>query len=88
MAMRWSPSCSRAKRRTRSGDDQEDSEQEGRKEGEKIGVEKGEKIGIEKGEKIAKREIAKSLLDVLDIETISLKTGLSIEEIESLKEVV
>ncbi|MCX0402274.1 hypothetical protein LI017_17030, partial [Clostridium perfringens] len=31
-----------------------------------------------------KRNIAKSLLDVLDIETISKKTGLSIEEIKRL----
>ncbi len=46
---------------------------------------KGEKRGIEKGEKKAKIEIAKSLLDILDIETISLKTGLTIEEIEKLK---
>ena len=38
-----------------------------------------------KGEKRAKIEIAKSLLDILDIETISLKTGLTIEEIKSLK---
>ena len=29
-------------------------------------------------------EIAKSLLDVLDIETISIKTGLSIKEIEDI----
>jgi predicted transposase/invertase (TIGR01784 family) len=42
---------------------------------------RGEKRGIEK-EKIA---IAKNLLDVLDIETISLKTGLSVEEIERLR---
>ena len=38
-----------------------------------------------KGEKRAKIEIAKSLLDILDIETISLKTGLTIEEIKALK---
>ena len=31
-----------------------------------------------------KRNIAKILLDVLDIETISKKTGLSIEEIKRL----
>ena len=31
------------------------------------------------------REIAKSLLDVLDIETICQKTGLSREEIEALR---
>lgn len=53
------------------------------------GVKEGIKEGIERGkmagEKQAKIEIAKNLLDVLDIETISLKTGLSIEEIKSLK---
>jgi hypothetical protein len=32
-----------------------------------------------------KMEIAKNLLDILDIETIAIKTGLSIEEIEELK---
>jgi len=31
-------------------------------------------------------EIAKNLLDVLDIETISLKTGLSVEEIEKIRD--
>ena len=40
-----------------------------------------ERKGIQQG----KREIAKALLDVLDIETISLKTGLSIYEINKLK---
>lgn len=30
-------------------------------------------------------EVAKNLLDVLDIETISRKTGLSVEEIKGLK---
>ncbi len=38
-----------------------------------------------KGEIKAKIEIAKNLLDVLDIETISLKTGLTLEEIKKLK---
>ena len=41
---------------------------------------KGEKIGELK----AKKNLAKNLLDVLDIETISQKTGLSIEEIKRL----
>jgi hypothetical protein len=67
---------------------------EGLKKGEKIGIEKGEKIGLQKGEKIGEArgekqkaiEIALNLLDVLDVETIALKTGLSIEEIEELRE--
>ena len=40
-----------------------------------------ERKGIQQG----KGEIAKALLDVLDIETIALKTGLSIDEINKLK---
>ncbi len=35
--------------------------------------------GEQRGEKKAKIEIAKSLLDILDIETIAIKTGLSIK---------
>jgi hypothetical protein len=37
------------------------------------------------GEKAQALTIAKNLLDVLDTKTIALKTGLSVEEIESLK---
>ncbi|MBU3107556.1 Rpn family recombination-promoting nuclease/putative transposase [Clostridium gasigenes] len=48
---------------------------------EKRGEERGEKRG---GEKKA-MQIAKNLLDVLDNETIALKTGLTIEAIESLR---
>ena len=39
----------------------------------------------QKGARERDIEIAKNLLDVLDIETIALKTGLSIEEIKNLK---
>jgi len=46
---------------------------------------RGEKRGLKKGKLEAKIEIAKNLLDILDIETIAIKTGLSIEEIEELK---
>jgi len=42
--------------------------------------------GIKEGEKVKAIEIAKNLLDVLEIETIALKTGLSIEEIKKLKQ--
>jgi len=56
---------------------------------ERKGMEKGIKEGIEKGiEKGAKTkaiEIAKNLLDVLDDETIALKTELSIDEIKKLR---
>jgi len=44
-----------------------------------------EKKGLEKGERKKQIEIAKNLLDVLDVETISLKTGLDIELINELK---
>ena len=46
--------------------------------------EKGMERGIKKGERNKAIEIAKSLLDVLDIETISIKTGLSIKEREDI----
>ena len=46
--------------------------------------EKGMERGIKKAERNKAIEIAKSLLDVLDIETISIKTGLSIKEIEDI----
>ena len=52
----------------------------------KKGKEEGIKEGLEKGKKEGRIEVAISLLDVLDIEIISVKTGLSIAEIESLKE--
>ncbi len=52
----------------------------------KQGIEKGVKQGLEQGAKQEKIEIAKNLLDVLDDETISLKTGLSLEEVEKLRE--
>ena len=50
----------------------------------KIWKEEGKEEGIEEGKKENQAEIAKNLLDVLDIETISNKTGLSITEIKKL----
>ena len=50
----------------------------------KYSKEEAKAEGIKEGEKKGKLEIARNLLDVLDIETISLKTGLSIEEIQKL----
>ena len=44
-----------------------------------------EKKGREEGKLVERINIAKNLLDVLDNETISLKTGLSLEEIEKLR---
>ena len=55
------------------------------KQGHKRGKEEGVIEGIEQGKLKEKLEIAKNLLDILDNETIALKTGLSIEEIEKLR---
>lgn len=48
--------------------------------------EKGIKEGIKEGGKKKAVEIAKNLLDVLDSETIAIKTGLTIDEINKLGE--
>lgn len=62
------------------------SKEEGLAEGLTIGLEKGEAIGFEKGEYNKSVEIARNcLLTGMPIETISQITGLSQEEIESLK---
>jgi flagellar biosynthesis/type III secretory pathway protein FliH len=56
--------------------------------GMKIGMEKGMEKGLEKGLKRMKQEklnIAKPLLEVLYLETVALKTGLSVDEAEKLK---
>lgn len=45
---------------------------------------KAKQDGRAEGEREKAREIARSLLDLLDLKTISLKTGLSITEIQSL----
>ena len=45
----------------------------------------GKKEGREEGIKEGIKETARKLLDILDIKTISEKTGLSIDEIEALK---
>ncbi len=49
------------------------------------GVREGIEKGLEEGVQREKREIARALLDVLDVETIAKKTGLSIDEIKQLK---
>ncbi len=59
--------------------------EKGFKKGEKVGVEKGKVEGKIEGKIEGKLEIARNLLDVLDVEIISKKTGLSIEQIETLK---
>ncbi|MBF0376363.1 MAG: Rpn family recombination-promoting nuclease/putative transposase [Desulfamplus sp.] len=51
-----------------------------------IGIIKGIKKGIEQGEKQKAIEIAKNLINVLDVKTISEKTGLTEEEIVKLRQ--
>ncbi|MBN2782738.1 MAG: PD-(D/E)XK nuclease family transposase [Campylobacterales bacterium] len=51
----------------------------------KTAEKKGMEKGMEKGREVEKIEIAKNLLDILDNETISLKTGLDISIIERLR---
>ena len=51
---------------------------------EKIAKEQGIQQGIKQGEQKKAKEIAKALLGILDDESISEKTGLTIEEIKSL----
>ena len=63
----------------------EEGRKEGLEQGLEQGIEQGIEKGVEQGEKNKQIEIAKNLLDVLDIETIALKTGLDIGEIEALK---
>ncbi len=60
-------------------------EQKGKEVGIQEGMQKGMQKGKEEGLKEGKIEIAKNLLDVLDDETISLKTGLSVDEVRKLR---
>lgn len=59
--------------------------EQGLEKGIKKGLKEGVEKGLKEGEKQKSIEIAKNLLDILDIETISKKTGLTIEEVEELK---
>ncbi len=63
----------------------EEAEKEGVKIGIKKGIERGLERGLERGIKQQNLAIAKKLLDVLDVDTIALKTGLSLREIEQLR---
>jgi len=51
----------------------------------KLAILKATEEGLEKGIKLEKLNIAKNLLNILDNETIALKTGLSTQEIASLR---
>ena len=50
------------------------------------GLEKGLQKGREEGKRTKALEIAQQLLDVLDDATISQKTGLTIEDIQQLRQ--
>ena len=52
---------------------------------EKKGLERGIEEGLAKGMEEGKKEVAINLLDVLDNETIALKTGLTISDVENLR---
>ena len=60
--------------------------EEGVLEGLEKGRQEGLQKGLEKGKLEEKLEIAKNLLDILDDETIAKKTGLSIEQVNLLRE--
>ena len=47
--------------------------------------ERGRREGIKEGIKEERFTIARALLDILDNETIALKTGLSVEEVADLR---
>ena len=65
----------------------EEGRQEGRQEGREEGRQEGIKEGEVRGEDRKKIEIAKKMLEAkIDIEKISEFTGLTIEEVEKLKE--
>jgi predicted transposase/invertase (TIGR01784 family) len=53
---------------------------------EKKAEERGEKRGEEQGRRKEKIELARQLLDILDVETIAQKTGLTVAEIESIRD--
>jgi len=59
--------------------------EQGLEQGLEQGIEKGIEQGLEQGIEQRNIEIAKNLLDILDNETISLKTGLSISTVDSLR---
>jgi len=61
--------------------------EQGRAEGHAKGLVEGEKVGLEKGEKKAKIESArKMLIDGLPIDMVAKYSGLSIDEVEKLRE--
>jgi len=64
---------------------QKNSIEKAQREALELGLEKGLERGREEGIRLEKLNIARNLLDILDNETIALKTGLSVDEIEGLR---
>ncbi|OOB79438.1 MAG: hypothetical protein BEN18_03935 [Epulopiscium sp. Nuni2H_MBin001] len=63
----------------------EKGRKEGIKEGRQEGIKEGRKEGLEQGIAQTKLQLAIALLDILDDEMISVKTGLTIEEVAKLR---
>ncbi|OOB78000.1 MAG: hypothetical protein BEN19_01045 [Epulopiscium sp. Nuni2H_MBin003] len=59
---------------------------EGREEGRAEGRVEGRAEGMKKGIETEKNRLAKSLLDILDDDTIALKTGLELEQVQKLRQ--
>jgi len=64
----------------------EEGIEKGMEKGMKKGMKKGMEKGREEGREQAMRELAVKLLDVLDVPTVAAKTGLSLAEVEALKQ--
>ena len=60
--------------------------EKGRQEGRQEGLQEGRQEGLEEGMKKRTLEIARQLLDVLDDQTIIQKTGLTLEDIQELRQ--
>ncbi len=62
------------------------AKEDGLEQGLEKGLEQGLEKGLEQGKKLEKLKIAKNLIDILDNETIAIKTGLTQVEIQKLRE--
>ena len=62
----------------------EEGLEEGMEKGLEEGLEKGREEGLEKGMEKAKLEIARNLRDILDIQTIAQRLGLTAAEIAEM----
>ena len=52
---------------------------------EKRGMERGREDGLQEGRQEGIKTVARQLLDVLDDDTISQKTGLTVDEVRQLR---